>query len=222
LSPATLFAAATRLQPVYPTILAMGDTPRTTGGKNLMLRSRLRVLVALCFALTSVAAFAAPASAETILSPCSGTCGSWEVYDGETGRKGANGIYATSFPYELNKITVRPPLMHGDHPSNSQVGWRFKIQRMPVGGGSWVTRYTSTYQTAQADNAIPAYAGNGFSRRSWLAPNNPSGFFYRVVIDMRWKHNGLVEGRLSLKYDWYKAKSGTNTYTNPDYLLASY
>lgn len=184
--------------------------------------NRLRVLLALSFALTSFAAFAAPASAETILSPCSGTCGSWQVGDGETGQKGANGIYATSFPFELNRITVRPPLMHGDHPSNSQVAWRFKVQRMPVGGGSWVTRYTSTYQTAQADDAIPAYAGNGFSRRSWSAPNDPSGYYYRVLIDMRWKHNGSVEGRLSLKYDWYKAKSGNNTYTNPNYLLASY
>lgn len=184
--------------------------------------NRVRLLLALCFALTSVAAFAAPASAETILSPCSGNCGSWEVYDGDVGKKGANGIYATNYPYELNKITVRAPLMHGDHPTKSQVGWRFKIQRMPVGGGSWSTRYTSTYQTAQADDAIPAYSGHGFSRRSWFAPNDPSGYYYRVLIDMRWKHNGSVEGTLSLKYDWYKAKSGNNTYTNPNYLLASY
>lgn len=183
---------------------------------------RLRLLVALCFALTSVAAFAAPASAETVTSPCSGTCGYWEVYDGSTGRKGANGIYGTSYPYKLNKITVRPPLMHGAHPSNSQVGWRFKVQRRPVGGGTWSTIYTSTYQTAQANDAIPAYAGNGFSRRSWNAPNNPAGYVYRILLDLRWKHNGTVEGTLSLRYEWYKAKSGNNTYTNPDYLLASY
>lgn len=185
-------------------------------------RYRLRLVLALCVALTSVAAFALPASAETILSACSGTCGDWQVGDGEMGQKGSNGIYGTSFPYELNKITVRPPLMHGNYSANSQVAWRFRIQRMPVGGGAWATRYTSTYQKAQADDAIPAYAGNGFSRRSWSAPNVPSGYFYRVVIDMRWKHNGSVEGTLSLKYDWYKAKSGNNSYVNPDYLLASY
>jgi hypothetical protein len=85
-----------------------------------------------------------------------------------------------------------------------------------------VTRHTSTYQKALADDAIPAYAGNGFSRRAWSAPNDPSGYRYRVVIDMRWKHNGVVEGKLTVRYDWYKAKSGTNTYTNPNYLLASY
>ena len=183
---------------------------------------RLRIVVALCFALTSIAALAAPASAETILAPCSGTCGSWEVYDGAVGRKGANGIYATSAPYELNKITVRPPLMHGDHPSPSQVAWRFKIQRRAVDGIAWSTIYTSTYQKASADDAIPAYAGNGFSRRAWEAPNNPSGYFYRVLIDMRWKHNGSVEGTLSLKYDYYKAKRGNSTQVHNFYLLASY
>ena len=188
----------------------------------MALTNRLRLIVALSFALTSVAAFAAPASAESIFSPCSGTCGYWEVYDGETGRKGANGIYATDFPYELNKISVRPPLMHGAHASDSQVAWRFRIQRRDVNGVGWATIYTSTYQKAQADDAIPAYAGNGFSRRSWSAPNDPSGYWYRVMLDLRWKHNGSLEGVLTLKYDWYKAKRGNNTYTNPDYLLASY
>lgn len=185
-------------------------------------RTGLRVAVALCFALTSVGLITLPVSAETVLTPCSGTCGYWEVYDGETGRKGANGFYGTSYPYELNKIAVRPPLMHGDHASNSKVSWRFKIQRKPVNSGSWSTIFTSTYQTATANNSVPAYAGHGFSRRTWSAPADPSGYFYRVAIDMRWKHNGSVEGTLSLKYDWYKAKSGTNSYTNPDHLLASY
>ena len=182
-------------------------------------RSLTRAVLALAFAISSMVVMALPAAAGAV---CSGTCGSWQVDDGSTGRKGANGIYATSSPYELNKITVRPPLMHGNYSFNTKVGWRFKIQRKPVSSGSWNTIYTSSYQTAQADDAIPAYAGHGFSRRSWSAPNNPAGYYYRVLLDLAWWHNGSVEGTVHVRIMWYKAKSGNNSYTNPDYLLASY
>jgi hypothetical protein len=185
-------------------------------------RSRLRSLMALAFAISSLAVFAAPAAAETVLVPCSGTCGYWEVYDASVGKKGAVCVYANSYPYQLNSITVRPPLMHGYYTPKTKVGWRFIVQRKNVNGGAWSSRFTSSYQTALASDSIPANVGSGFSRRAWNAPANPAGYYYRILIEMQWWHNGSVEGFLRLKYDWYKRLSGNNTDTQPNYCLASF
>jgi hypothetical protein len=69
---------------------------------------------------------------------------------------------------------------------------------------------------------IPAYDGHGFSRRSWTAPSNPNGYQWRIALDLRWFHNGSVEGTLKLKYDWYKRERGNATDVQPNYCLQSY
>ena len=198
-----------------------------------MLRtSRFRMVFALVFAVAAGAVGAAPAMAETQLHGCTrnsgssamGACSDWEVYDASVGKKGAVCVYASSYPYKLNRITVRPPLMHGAYTQKSKVGWRFIVQRMSNGGGSWNSIFTSSYQTALANDAIPAYVGHGFSRRAWSAPSNPGMYFYRILIDLQWwaKNSGPVEGYIPLKYDWYKRISGNNTDTQPNYCLPSF
>ncbi len=185
--------------------------------------SRFRIPVALVFALTSLAAFALPASAETVLSPCSGTCGDWQVNDASVGQKGAVCVYQSSGLYDLKQITVRAPLMHGYYNGDTKVGWRFNIQRKNVNGGGWSTFYTSSYQTAKGDNAVPAYTGHGFARRSYNGPNNSHGYYWRVTLDLKWwGQSNMVEGTLSLKYDWYKRIRGGDTDTQPNYCLQAY
>lgn len=185
--------------------------------------SGLRILVAMAFALSSLVVMAAPAAAEIVLIPCNGTCGYYEVKDqGPTGPKGAVCVYSNSTGAPLREMTVRPPLMHGNYPNKTKIGWRFKIQREAPSSLNFNTIYTSSYQTALADDAIPAYAGHGFSRRAWRAPSNPSGF-YRVWIEMQWWHNGSVEGFARVQYDWYKAiRSGYPSYVDQSYCLSNY
>ena len=188
------------------------------------LRSQLRVVIALAFALTAVSALASPAAAEIVLDQCTGTCGYWQVTDMQVGGKGADCVYINSMVApNLKQITVRPPLMHGNYANKTKVSWRFKIQREPPSSMSFNTLYTSSWQTAKADDSIPAYAGHGFARRSWSAPSNPHGYF-RVWVEMRfWNQAGsAVEGTARVQYDWYKAIRGGNTYTDESYCLEDY
>jgi hypothetical protein len=166
--------------------------------------SGLRLLVAISFAVSSLVVMAAPAAAETVLVACNGTCGSYELKDmGPTGPKGAVCGYE-KVSFYLDFISVRPPLMHGNYQSKTKVAWRFKIQNTADNvNGTWATIFTSTYQSAKANDAIPAYAGRGFSRRWWYASEGPSGY-YRVWIEMAWWHNGSVEGTARVEYDHYK------------------
>lgn len=187
-----------------------------------MLSTRFRMTLALCLAVASLAIVVAPTLAETVQKGCHGTCGSWQVNDMSTGQKGAVCVYPNKFPYNLDEITIRPPLMHGAYATKSRVGWRFNAQRQGVSGGSWHTIYTSSYQTANADDMVPAYVGHGFARRAWDAPKDPSGYRYRVQIDMKWWKGSSVKGTLTLKYDWYKAQRGGAAYTNQNYCLQSY
>jgi len=179
-------------------------------------------MLAMVFAVAGLAVVAAPAMAETTIVACNGTCGYYQVTDMDPGGKGAVCVYQTSYPYELNKITVRPPLMHGNYSTKTKVGWRFNVLRKNVNGGTWSSIYTSTYQTALANDAIPAYAGHGFSRRAWTAPAHPAGYYYRVAIEMQWWRSGSVKGYAKVKYDWYKGLSGTNSNVQETYCLASY
>ena len=184
---------------------------------------RIRLLVALGFALTSIGVFAAPASAESIQVACNGRCGYYEVKDQPTaGMAGAQCNYATSYPYKLTSIKVRPPLMHGDYTAKTKVGWRYRIQRKPVGGGNWAPIAISSYQTAMASDAIPAYAGSGFTFRKWFAPNNPNGYFYRAVIELQWWKNGSVEGYARIRYENYRRVSGSNSNMAPNYCIQSF
>ena len=185
-------------------------------------RSKFRALIALAFAISSVAVIVAPAAAATVLTACTGTCGYYEVYDmGPTGQKGAVCVYETGSSYDLDEITIRPPLMHGSRPTKDKVSWRFKIRKQNVNTMVYSTVFTSSYQSAMADDATPAYVGHGFSRRSWRAPENPHGFFY-VQIELTWTHNGSREGYAKIEYDWYKAQRSGATDTQPDHCLRAY
>jgi hypothetical protein len=182
---------------------------------------RLRVMFALGLALAATGALAVPAAAETVLIECNGTCGYYEVKDtGPTGPKGAVCVYEKP-GYDLDKITVRPPLMHGNYPGKTKVAWRYKIRRASTGGGSFSTIYTSSWQTAMASETNPVSAGDGFSRRAWMASENPNGFF-DVWTELRWDHNGSQEGFARVEYDWYKALRGSQSYTNNEYCLEEY
>jgi hypothetical protein len=144
---------------------------------------------------------AAPAAAETVLVSCNGTCGYYEVKDqGPTGPKGAVCAYDSNAM--LKFISVRPPLMHGNYPYKTKVGWRFKIRNSPTGSAPWSTIFTSSWQYAKADDAIPAYAGKGFERRYWYSPSPPSGQ-HLVWIEMGWWRNGSREGFARVQYDHY-------------------
>lgn len=191
-------------------------------GIRMFDRSRLRIVVALVFAMSALGIVAGPATAETVTQACQGTCGYWEVYDSMAPERGANCVYAASSPYKLKQITIRPALMHGAYSNKTKVGWRFRVQRMSNNGGAWNNFYTSSYQKAKANDSIPAYAGQGFARRTWNAPANPNGYRYRIALDLQWWHNGSVEGTLKLYYDWYKAIRGNSNSINPDYCLQSY
>ncbi len=185
-------------------------------------RSRFGFALALVVAISALAIVAAPAAAETVLVNCNGTCGSFQVGDHESGGKGAVCVYQNGGSYNLKEITVRPPKMYGVHSTKTKVGWRFKVQRQSVGGGSWHAIFTSSYRTAKASNAVPASVGSGFTRGAWHAPSNPTGYRYRVWIEMQWWHGSGVQGFARVQYDWYKAQRTGFSYTNPDYCLQSY
>jgi hypothetical protein len=176
-------------------------------------RFSLRASVTLLIALSAVIVLASPVSALTELVACNGTCGYSEEYDEEVGRRGANCFYETG-SIHLDKITVRPPLMHGNYPQDTKVEWRFKILRRPP-LGSFSRIYTSSWQSAKANDSTPAYAGNGFSRRTWTAPENPLGD-YKVWVEERWWHGGSVEGFRRVEYDWYKLKWSGKTRVEED------
>lgn len=178
-------------------------------------RSRFRMLLALTFAVSSLAVIAAPAAAETPLVPCNGTCGYYEVYDtGPAGQKGAVCGYEGN-SRDLDFISVRPPLMHGNYSNKTKVEWRFKIRRASSSLGPFSTIHTSSYQSAKANDAIPAYAGSGFSRKWWYASESPDGY-YLVWVEMRWWHSGQVEGFARVEYDHYKVLWKTTIFYRAD------
>lgn len=182
-----------------------------------MLRNRF--VAALGLALVIGAAVAAPAAAETVIDPCSGNCGYWEVYDTHPGLKGAVCKYETG-SYDLDWIQVRPPLMHGPFPGNTKVQWKFNILRSTNFGGSYTGIYNSSWQTAMANDAIPARAGNGFSWRTWYASDpNPTGWF-KVRLLLWWKNAaGSVIGKMKIEYDHYQGKWNGNNNHRSEYCL---
>lgn len=196
-------------------IAAEGDA-KCKDGRAMNRPSRIRSLIAIGFAISSLVVMAMPAAAETVLVPCSGTCGYYEVKDtGPTGPKGAVCGYGAASS-QLKFISVRPPLMHGNYPVKTKVGWRFKIRHASAPSGPWATAYTSTWQYAKANDAIPAYAGKGFERRFWYAPGMPSGYFL-VWVEMAWWHSGSAEGSARVEYDHYKTLWSGNSGYSPEY-----
>ncbi|MEO6350247.1 MAG: hypothetical protein ABIP53_06315 [Candidatus Limnocylindrales bacterium] len=172
----------------------------------------LRVVLTLVFALTAAGAIAGPAAAETIIQACNGTCGYYEIRDGGP-PYGANCIYEHA-SHDLDKISVRPPLMHGPWSYKTKVRWLFRIFRSASMGGSWSQIYQSSWQNAMANDSIPAYAGQGFSRRTWTAPESPTGWF-KVRILMHWfNQSGNRVGIAAAEIDNYKLLDqavGSNT-----------
>jgi len=102
-------------------------------------RSGLRLVMGLVLSMSALAVLAAPAAAETVTQSCQGNCGDWQVDDAAAPRRGGSCFYATSYPYKLKSMSVRPPLMHGDYGNKTKVDWRLVIQRKSVGGGAWST-----------------------------------------------------------------------------------
>lgn len=181
-----------------------------------MLRNRF--VAALGLALVMGASLAAPASAETVIDPCSGTCGYWEVYD-TSGMDGAVCKYEKG-SYDLDWISVRAPLMHGPFSGKTTVQWKFNILRSTNFGGSYTNAYNSSWQTAMANTAIPAYQGSGFSRRTWYASDpNPTGWF-KVRLLLWWKNGaGNVVGKVKVEYDYYQRNWNGNSTQGTDYCL---
>jgi len=174
----------------------------------------LRIVLGVIFAVSAVSVMAAPAAAEVIVKACVGNCGSYQVSDNDTGMPGAKCTYQNSYPYKLLNMSVRPPLMHGDYSTKTKVEWRFKVQRKNVNGSKWLVTYTSSYQSAQASDSIPAYENHGFTRRTWNAPSNPSGYDYRVILELQWWHNGSKEGYAKIRYSWYKEQRSGSSSSN--------
>ena len=180
----------------------------------------MRMLAALSLALVAVGTLVVPASATTIITECNGTCGYYEI--GDAGPPyGANCQYE-KVSYDLDKMSVRPPLMHGPYAQKTKVRWLFRIFRMPSGGGSWKQIYQSSWQNAMANDAIPAYAGSGFSRRTWTAPESPTGFF-KVRILMHWFNaGGSRVGIAAVELDNYKSLWNGNVRYDNEYCLQSW
>ena len=185
-------------------------------------RSAFRLMAALAMALTSIGALAAPAAAETIIQGCSGTCGYYEYYDNEPPPSyGANCKYETS-SYDLDFMSGKPPSVHGPYSFKTEVAYRIRILRSTNSGASWSTIHTSGWDTAMANDAIPAYAGNGFARIYWYANENPTGWF-KMRVNLRWKNaNGNVIGTAAAEYNSYK-QLWSNTYDgDSDYCSEDY
>jgi hypothetical protein len=179
----------------------------------------LRVAVALAFALVAAGALAGPAAAESVIQDCgmSETCGYWEVRDSGP-PYGANCKYETG-SYDLDLIKIQPPLMHGPTGNKTKVGWQFKILRSTNSGNTWGFYYKSNWQYAMADDMIPAYGGHGFSKRTWNAPENPTGWF-KVRIYMRWySAGGAFTGNVVVEINYYKRVWNGNVDYAMDYCL---
>lgn len=180
-----------------------------------------KFIAALGLALAVGAAVAAPVGAETPIGGCTGggMCGYWEVYDAHPGSKGGICTYETG-SYDLDSISVRPPLMHGPWSYKTKVQWKFNILRSTNFGGSYTGIYNSSWQVAMANDAIPARDGSGFSWRTWNASDpNPTGWF-KVRILLWWKNAaGNVVGKQKVEYDHYQGKWNGNNDHRSDYCL---
>lgn len=150
---------------------------------------------------------AGPASAETVLTACTGTCGAYSVHDGNS-TQDVTCIDRTKDPNELYQIQVQPPKVYGPTAAMTTVQWRFQIQDKGfIGPSHWKTISTSAYQTATASNSVPAKAGHGLTSGTWSFIHIGQGSVfegYRVLVEMNWWNNSGVIGRVKIKYDWYK------------------
>ena len=182
--------------------------------------ARLRVAAATVVAVSSLLVIAgSPAAAETVLSSCSGTCGTWQVRD-DSSTQDVVCVELNKRPHELYEITVGPPTIYGPYAAPTKVDWRFQIQDKSFTSPShWKTISTSPYQTANASSTAAAGSGHGFSTAVWQFIHiGPGSVFegYRVLVEMDWWHNSSVVGSVKIKYDWYDIvrRNGTDTGTD--------
>jgi hypothetical protein len=167
---------------------------------------------------------ASPVTAETIVSS-SGKVGPYEINDQSGGPYGANCLYETSNPGELDKINIRPPAnvhSYGASSSSQWVGWRYIIGRdAPPIDGHWVTYHQSSIVKERVNNNTDP---SSFGRRTWTAPENVTGQ-WRVRIVIYWyKRPGSseVSGKTKIEYDWYKSKRGAQWHEDQDRCLPHY
>jgi hypothetical protein len=160
---------------------------------------------------------AQPVGAETPISE-TGTVGAYEFLDTHSDY-GGRCVYGAN--EKLKKISIRAPQnVHGAYASNTWVGWQFKIRRS-VQHNSWQTIYTSSVQKDRANDAIPA---NDFTRRAWYLSGTPNGLYAVRVILLFYAPGSStnVEGRVSVRYDYYTYLMGGPTDTNSSACSATF
>src|SRR6266542_3473592 len=182
-----------------------------------MLRNRF--VAALGFALVIGTLIAAPVGAAMPIVMCSGTCGNYVTYDSSGGPYGGICTYETG-SYDLDSIKVNAPKMYGPYSTKTKVQWKFNILRSTDFGASYKGYFNSSWQNSTASMTAAAYAGHGFTKRTWTAPDpNPTGFF-KVRILLRWKNAaGNTVGNAKIEYDYYQGKWNGNTDQRSDYCL---
>jgi hypothetical protein len=180
-----------------------------------------RLSLAATFALACVASLVGPAAAETVTVSCQGTCGAYYAYDDNLANQGAQCVYNTTAnafdEHLINQIVVRPPEMNGYYTAMTPVSWRYKIQRSRSAGIEQPAHksivFTSAWQTSRANTVYTAYLSSGFTSRAhaWTEDYTYADFDqYRVFVQMRWSHNGSVEGRETIRYEWYRQTKGSD------------
>lgn len=176
---------------------------------------RTRFTIALAVALVVGAFVAVPASAASVIDPCSGSCGAYSVTDKSGGPYGATCKYETG-SYDLDWIKVSPPKMYGTSASPRQVQWKFNILRSTNFGGSYTGIFNSSWQT---DTATSSAAANSFTSRTWYASDpNPTGYF-KVRILLWWKNSGPGYSKMKIEYDHYQRKWNGSSNPSTDYCL---
>ena len=183
-------------------------------------RYGVRILIALSLAIAGSTLLAFPASAAEILNDCSGTCGEYQYGDDEPPPQyGANCIYETG-SFDLDRMSARPPIVHGPFTSKSMVGWRMKVLRSNNFGSSWTVEYKSGWDTAMASQSIAAYAGSGFARQTYTVPENPVGW-RKIQVNIRWWNlsGSSVVGRAKAEYNSYKRLWNGNSDAGTDHCI---
>lgn len=169
--------------------------------------TRTRLVSLLGAALLAIAAVG-PASADTVKSQ-SGTYGSYQVNDFQTGTQGVKCVYdarTTKGKHQLGKLRVRKPFVHSATSGSQWVGWRFIVKRDHDTNGSFQEVYRSGIVKAKATQATIA----PFSDRVWSLPNTVKGN-YKVWLVLFWYKKGtktVQTGKVVTELDWYRVTGG--------------
>lgn len=149
------------------------------------------------------------ASADTHLSG-SGRTGRHALRD----RVGSPGVTCEySVPAgRLHEMTVRPPKVFARNRTaardHQQVSWSLRVDYWDV-NEFWAEATSKGPWTATAWDDTPA----AFTARTFPAPIGFGGK-YRVVITMRWRRAGVVEGRSTHLVDQYRNRMGDDVFVS--------